>query len=174
MVQADTPSSGYWYGEGPDEQIGRGRRVLEAMRVYRAADVAMRRRTRNEMSMGDNELLALRLILREDGKDTPTTPSAVARYLGISTASTTTLLDRLERSGHVERKPHPTDRRRVVLHATDRTNEEVRQTLGQMHKRMMDATHDLSPDDAAAIVRFLEGMTQAVDKIDAHPAHEED
>ncbi|MEV8267820.1 MarR family transcriptional regulator [Microbacterium sp. NPDC076911] len=169
MVNDDSTGSGYWYDTGRDQQIERGRRVLEAMRVCRAADVAMRRRTRNEMAMGDNELLALRLILRQDGKGTPTTPSEVANYLGITTASTTSLLDRLESSGHVVRSPHPTDRRRVVLHPTERTNDEVRKTLGEMHKRMMDATHGLSDDDAVAIVRFLESMTQAVDEIDSHP-----
>ncbi|WP_396667182.1 MarR family winged helix-turn-helix transcriptional regulator [Microbacterium sp. R86528] len=168
MVNDDSASRGYWYDAGIDRQVERGRRVLEAMRVYRAADVAMRRRTRNEMAMGDNELLALRLILRQDGKGTRTTPSEVASYLGITTASTTSLLDRLERSGHVERRPHPTDRRRVVLLPTERTNDEVRKTLGDMHKRMMDATHDLSDDDAVAIVRFLDAMTHAVDQIDRH------
>ncbi|MGZ0712417.1 MarR family winged helix-turn-helix transcriptional regulator (plasmid) [Coraliomargarita sp. W4R53] len=167
MGDDKTLGDGYWYASPRDAG---GKRVLEAMRVYRAADIAMRRRTRNEMSMGDNELLALRLILREGRKGTPTTPSAVARYLGISTASTTTLLDRLERSDHVERKPHPSDRRRVVLHATQHTDEEVRKTLGEMHKRMMDATQDLSEADATVIVRFLENMTQAVDEMVTKPS----
>ncbi|MDE0546523.1 MarR family winged helix-turn-helix transcriptional regulator [Microbacterium sp. C7(2022)] len=159
---AQDTRDGYWYA---GEDAARGRRVLEAMRVYRAADMAMRRRTRDDMAMGDNELLALRFILRAERQGVAVSPSDVARYLGISTASTTALVDRLVRSDHVSRAPHPSDRRMVVLHATPHTDDEVRKTLGAMHERMMDATRGLSDDDADVIISFLEHMTKAIDQI---------
>jgi hypothetical protein len=39
--------------------------------------------------------------------------------LGISTASTTNLLDRLTASGRLTRSPHPRDRRSLVVRATE-------------------------------------------------------
>jgi DNA-binding MarR family transcriptional regulator len=36
----------------------------------------------------------------------------------VTTATLTGILDTLERNGYIERKPHPSDRRRVNLHLT--------------------------------------------------------
>ena len=61
----------------------------------------MRRRTRQAMSMGENEVLVLRFLIRAATRAGTVTPTDIARYLGISTASTTALIDRLEQSGHI-------------------------------------------------------------------------
>ena len=46
------------------------------------------------------------------------TPKQAGEYLGLSTGATTSLIDRLERHGHLERRPNPADRRSVLLHLT--------------------------------------------------------
>jgi DNA-binding MarR family transcriptional regulator len=49
------------------------------------------------------------------------TPSEVSRYTGLSSGATTALLDRLERSGLIERRRNPNDRRSshiVLVEAT--------------------------------------------------------
>ena len=57
-----TPGShGYWYGD--DGSHRDAVQVLEALRAYRAAETAMRRRTRDSMGMGETDLLALRHLL---------------------------------------------------------------------------------------------------------------
>ncbi|HBS73426.1 MAG TPA: MarR family transcriptional regulator, partial [Microbacterium sp.] len=56
--------SAYWYGEDRDDRRERAVALLQAFRLYRAAEVAMRRRTREAMSMGENDLLVLRYLLR--------------------------------------------------------------------------------------------------------------
>ena len=53
----DRPGS-YWYADDD----ARSTSVMEAMRSYRAAEVAMRRRTQQSMDMGENELLVLRFL----------------------------------------------------------------------------------------------------------------
>lgn len=142
-----------------------GRRVLESLRLYRAADAAMRRRTQDEMSMGDNELLAMRMIIRQTRDDETTTPTDVARYLGITTTATTVLLDKLEKAGHIARTAHPRDRRMIALVATAHSVEEVRTTLGNAQQRMLSATRGLSDRSADAIVEFLDEMTRTVDQV---------
>ena len=144
-----------------------GRRVLEALRVYQAADSAMRRRTRQAMSMGENEVLVLRFLIRAATQERTVTPTDIARYLGISTASTTALIDRLEQSGHIARTRHPTDRRSVIISATVQADDEVRTVLGEMDHRMMAATRGLTDAESEIIVAFLERMQAAADDVAA-------
>ncbi|GAA3032174.1 MarR family transcriptional regulator [Microbacterium dextranolyticum] len=140
---------------------------MEALRSYRAAEVAMRRRTQQSMDMGENELLVLRFLARARLRDEAVTPVTLSRYLGITSASTTALLDRLEKSGHITRAPNPADRRSVLITSTDRSDAEVRHTLAAMHDRMMSVVRDMGPDERATVIEFLDAMRSAVDQIDA-------
>ncbi len=161
----------YWYGDTASDRRQRHKAVLEALRIYRAAEVAMRRRTRDSMSMGENELLVLRYLLR--GTPGGVRPGELTRYLGLSTASTTALLDRLERSGHVVRVANPDDRRSVFIQSTPRADAEVRETLGNMHGRMLAAVIDMPPEESSIVVGFLRRMSDAVDGVAVEDAADE-
>lgn len=158
---ADMPT--YWYGQENADRRTRSKAVLEALRVYRAAEMAMRRRTRESMAMGENELLVLRYLLRDPSHGVR--PGELTRYLGLSTASTTAILDRLERSGHLTRVANPDDRRSIFVRATERADVEVRETLGNMHDRMLAAVIDMTPDESSAVMAFLHRMSEAVDGV---------
>lgn len=164
---ADERSSGYWYS---DDRTRRGVAVLNALRDYRAAEAAMRRRTRSAMRMGETDLLAIRFLLKREGEGRTVSPKDLAAHLGISSASTTVLIDRLVRSGHVERRPHPTDRRALVIAPTIASDDEVRATLGEMHRRMIDVAEGLDADEAGTVLVFLERMCDAVDSVSEEPA----
>ncbi|WP_312678019.1 MarR family transcriptional regulator [Microbacterium sp.] len=161
-VTPEQPAS-YWYVEDD----ARSTSVMEAMRSYRAAEVAMRRRTQQAMDMGENELLVLRFLARARLRGESVTPIALSRYLGITSASTTALLDRLERSGHVSRGPNPTDRRSVLVTLSEKSDDEIRHTLSAMHERMMAIVRGMDPDQRATVIGFLDAMREAVDQIDA-------
>ncbi|TDL45976.1 MarR family winged helix-turn-helix transcriptional regulator [Microbacterium oleivorans] len=156
-------TAGYWYDESPGQRE-RARRVLEALRTYRAAESAMRRRTRDSMSMGENELLALRYLLRQP--DHSARPAELVKYLGVTSASITTMLDRLEKTGRIERLANPADRRSIFVKATTHANEEVRETLGRMHGLMYDVAVGMSPEAQEHVVDFLRRMSDAVDGVD--------
>ncbi len=158
---AEQPAS-YWYVDDD----ARSTSVMEAMRAYRAAEVAMRRRTQQSMDMGENELLVLRYLTRARLRGEAVTPVALSRYLGITSASTTALLDRLERSGHITRSPNPADRRSVHIAASEKSETEVRETLAAMHDRMMSVVRDMDADARATVIDFLDAMREAVDQID--------
>lgn len=164
-MNSDTAAaSGYWYG--PDERLDPPTAVLQALRGYRAAEVATRRSTRDSMGMGETDLLALRYLLRAEAAGERMGPKDLSRKLGITTASTTSLIDRLVGSGHVRREPHPTDRRSLVIVPTSVTDSEVRATLGEMHRRMLAVAEELSVEDSRVIVSFLRRMTEALNE---HP-----
>jgi DNA-binding MarR family transcriptional regulator len=165
MVRMSTSSeqpASYWYADDD----ARSTSVMEAMRSYRAAEVAMRRRTQNSMDMGENELLVLRFLARARLRGEGVTPVTLSRYLGITSASTTALLDRLVKSGHVTRSPNPDDRRSVLIASSEKSDAEVRATLAAMHDRMMAVVRDMRPDERATVIDFLDAMRVAVDRID--------
>lgn len=157
---AESQAHGYWY-DGRSERE-RAREVLEALRTYRAAERAMRRRTRDEMSMGENELLALRYLFRQP--DHAAQPVALIEYLGISPAATSVLIDRLERSGHVQRERSAADEPSVVR-ATAHADEDVRQTLGRMHELMYAVAAGMDAPAQANVTQFLRAMADAVDAV---------
>lgn len=161
-------SSGYWFA-GRSERV-EGVDVLNLLRKYRSAEAAMRRRTRESMGMGETDLLALRYLLQAERTGAQLKPKDLAERLGISSASTTILLDRLERSGHLKRAPHPSDRRALVIVPTMGAEHEVRTTLGHMHDRMLEVADALEPEDAAVVATFLQGMVDAVERADHHEA----
>lgn len=160
-TSSEQPAS-YWYADDD----ARSTSVMEAMRSYRAAEVAMRRRTEQSMDMGENELLVLRFLARARLRGEPVTPVTLSRYLGITSASTTALLDRLEKSGHVTRAPNPGDRRSVLIASSEKSDAEIRQTLAAMHDRMMAVVREMGPEQRTTVIDFLDAMRDAVDRID--------
>ncbi|WP_431031165.1 MarR family winged helix-turn-helix transcriptional regulator [Plantibacter sp. RU18] len=158
--------AGYWYGaDAATTSTG----VLEALRRYREAEQAMRRRTRASMGMGETDMIVVRHLLLARRQHRDLTAGDLAGLLQISTASTTALIDRLERSGHVRRERHPQDRRSTRVVATIATDDEVRATLGAMHRNMMAVAEALSPAEAEVVARFLTGMVDAVAAVDVGP-----
>lgn len=172
MDNTRADSSRYWYGAAEEDRRRRAVDVLQAFRVYRAAEIAMRRRTRESMSMGENELLVLRYLLKANTEGRSVSPSELTRYLGVSTASTTAIIDRLEKSGHVKRTPHPSDRRSIHVVATAESDAEVRATLGRMHERMMSAVIDMTPEESEIVIACLARLQEAVDEVDPHESGE--
>jgi DNA-binding MarR family transcriptional regulator len=144
--------------------------ILRALLDYRASEEAMRRRTGDSMRMGASDLQALRFLLKAQGEGQIVSGRDLANHLGMTSASVTALLDRLTKSGHVHRTPHPANRRSNMITATPGSDEEVRQTLGAMHTRMLDAARSLDATDAEVVRSFLAAMTIAVDDIDRTPA----
>jgi DNA-binding MarR family transcriptional regulator len=144
--------------------------LIATLLEYRSAEEAMRRRTGDSMRMGVTDLQALRFLLRAQGEKRPVTGRDLADHLGMTSASVTAMLDRLTKSGHVLRTPHPTNRRSNLVTATPGSDDEVRHTLGEMHKRMMATARALPATDAALVRDFLEKMTVVVDGIDRSAA----
>lgn len=163
----DTPKQlpeqdGYWYG--PDPEHPKARAVLDAVRSYRAAETLVRRRTQDAMGMNENDLLAMRCLMQARQAGGSLGPKDLSRLLGISTASTTALIDRLERGGYVRRRARPNDRRAWEIVPTDASDADVRETVGDMHRRMMQAAAELSPEEAGIVISFMDRLRSALEE----------
>ena len=153
-------ASAYWYPEGHEATAVD---VLDLLRRYRAAESDMRARTRTSMQMNETDMVALRHLLRAQREGRVVRQRGLSSMLEISSASVTALVDRLERSGHVARQPHPTDRRAVVVVATPETDREVRETMGELHRRMIAVVDGMTGEQLGAVAQFLAGMVDAVE-----------
>jgi DNA-binding MarR family transcriptional regulator len=148
--------------EEPDGTAHGPSAVLKALRDYRAAEVSTRRSTRDSTGMGETDLIALRYLLRAQTVGEQVGPKDLSRILQITTASTTTLIDRLVDSGHVRREPHPTDRRSLVVVPTVAADSEIRTALGAQNAKMLAVAEELSAEEARIVISFLRRMGEAV------------
>ncbi|WP_246093066.1 MarR family winged helix-turn-helix transcriptional regulator [Subtercola boreus] len=151
---------------GPDP-VQDDTNVLEALHMYRAAEAAMRRRTGSAMGLGDNDLLALRFILDQRAAGHPVASKDITRYLGISSASTTVLIRRLESGGFIERRENSADRRSSEIVPTQAAEGDTGPLLAVAQNHMAAATQTLTAEEARIVSRFLTTMRTTVDGIGA-------
>lgn len=138
--------------------------VLDAMRRWRDAERLMSEASQRYMKLGASDMRALRMLIAAQHQNVAVTPSAMAGHLGISTASTTKLLDRLERGGHIVRRPHPDDRRSLVIEVTDETRRAARDTVGREHARRFDVVAALTPEQRRTIAHFFDAMAATAER----------
>lgn len=143
-----------------EDEVAQIVRVLVGMRRWREAETALSVQSRNHMRLNETDMKALRYLVMAKNQNVVATPGLLAEHLNISTAATTKLLDRLAAAGHIERSPHPTDRRAVMVTITQRTHEEVRDTVGRSHARRFDVAARLSPDEREVVIRFLNNLSE--------------
>jgi DNA-binding MarR family transcriptional regulator len=148
---------GYWY-----DNTAATTAILHALRRFRRADQEMRRRMSADMDMNVSDMQALQHVIAAEAQGEPATPRDLSALLGISSASTTKLLDRLSASGHLERHPHPTDRRALVLRSTPFAHSEIRARMQRMHSGMEQAAAAVPPESRAAVVALLDAMASAM------------
>ncbi|GAC67255.1 MarR family winged helix-turn-helix transcriptional regulator [Gordonia soli] len=98
----------------------------------------------------------------------PATPGVLAGELGdLNSATTTALVDRLERAGLVRRGRDVTDRRRVLLSVTDDAHRLGESFFGSLIADTRRSLDDFDDDEIAAVDRFLALVD---DRIRAHRA----
>lgn len=149
------PHAGY-----DDAELDQIVAVLEAMRAWRAAERRTSEATRRYMKLGETDMRALRFLLAVQRHGEIATPSMLARHLGISTASVTKMMDRLEEQGHLRRDRHPADRRSSTIEITEETAAAARRTVGHTHVGRIQAVAELTAEERDIVTRFLTTLAQ--------------
>ncbi|GAB4086280.1 MarR family transcriptional regulator [Myceligenerans cantabricum] len=144
-----------------DQALDQVVRVLEALRGWRETERRMREAAQRYMRLGETDMRALRYVIAMQNHGRVVTPGAIAAHLGITTASTTKLIDRLAAAGHVRRFPHPTDRRSVAIEVSEETRHAARESVGRAHARRFDAAARLTPPERDVVIGFLEDLARS-------------
>jgi DNA-binding MarR family transcriptional regulator len=141
----------------PEPAAARQLDVREATRLLRDfLDVseAFERALGTELEVNKTDLEAMEHLLMSG----PLSPSELARRLGISTASTTTAIDRLVALDHVTREPHPSDRRGVLVVPREASRARAMARLLPMIFGVDAELDRFSADEQDAITRYLRGV----------------
>lgn len=97
-------------------------------------------------------------------------PVELGNRLSIRSASATALVDRLEQAGHVQRRRHDTDRRRIVIEPTADGEAAAYATFAPLGDALDAAAEDFTAAERAAIARYLQRVTAALESYSAtHP-----
>lgn len=148
--------------------------LMRAMGGMRDAEQKLSEASLRYMKLNQTDMRALHFLIACENSGAVATPGAIAAHLGISTASTTKLLDRLERGGHITRSPHPSDRRALAIAITPTTRRSAIETVGRQHARRFTAAARLSPAEREIVIRFLADVTTEIAIGDEPWANSED
>jgi DNA-binding MarR family transcriptional regulator len=127
-------------------------RLARRMRAERAAQGL-------QPELSDSQLAALAALEKRT-----MTPGELAEYEKVQPPSITRVIASLEERGLIQRMPHPSDRRQVVLTVTDQGRDVVRQVRQLREAWLARRLRDLTPEERAALrdaVPILEKLSQS-------------
>ena len=107
--------------------------------------------------LSTSELHSLRHLM-----DTPMGPVELARALGVTSAASSGVVDRLVARGHATRRPHLDDGRRTEVVITETGRVEVFAMLAPMFAGLAQLDSSLSDDERVVVERYLRGATAAM------------
>ena len=137
--------------------------VMAALGALRESEDKLSEASLAYMKLGRTDMRALHFLIVSENQGTVATPGAIAAHLRITTPSTTKLLDRLERGGHITRSIHPSDRRAFAITITPETREAAFRTVGAQQAKRFHAAARLTSDERAVVTRFLHDMAAEID-----------
>lgn len=138
-------------------QIGR---LMRALSDLRAAEERLSEASQQYMKLSQQDMGAIHYLIVADNRGAMVTPGMLAAHLDISPASTTKLLNRLERGAHITREVHHSDRRAFIVRVTPATAKTAMETVGRQQAKRFNSAARLSVSEREVVIGFLQDMTQ--------------
>ena len=130
----------------------RAHRATELIREIVDVSEAFEAHVGRQLTVNPTDLQAMEHLIQSG----PLSPTELSRRLGISTAATTAVIDRLVALDHASRTQHPTDRRGVVVVPNPRSVERAMGTLMPMIAGIDGVIQQFDPEDQHVITDYLE------------------
>lgn len=99
--------------------------------------------------------------------ESPLSPHKIAERLIISRATVTGLIDSLERQGYVQRRPHPSDRRMLLVEVTETGREVANRFRPIVHHQQKQWLEILSDDEQQRLIDSLQQVQASLLDSDA-------
>ena len=110
--------------------------------------------------LSTSELHSLRHLMRG-----PVGPVELAKLLGVTSAASSGVVDRLTGRGHAERHSHLGDKRRTEVVITEQGRAEVLARLRPMFEGLAALDSTLSDEERIVVDRYLRGATAALRRL---------
>ena len=89
-------------------------------------------------------------------------PVELSHLLGVTSAASSGVVDRLAARGHVRRRPHHADGRRTQVEVTTTGRAEIDALLAPMRHRLAEVDAALTDEERAVVERYLSEVTEAL------------
>ncbi|MCR8645224.1 MarR family transcriptional regulator [Paenibacillus sp. N1-5-1-14] len=129
------------------------------MRSLGSRTVLYQQNVASSLGLYNNDFLAVD-ILRNKG---PITAGELSKLTGLATGSVTTLIDRLEKYGYVQRQNDPNDRRKVIIVPIYEEKEDVSETYHTLHEAMINLAASYTDEELALINAFLDKASDVIE-----------
>ncbi|MDN5790611.1 MAG: MarR family winged helix-turn-helix transcriptional regulator [Micrococcales bacterium] len=110
--------------------------------------------------LSTSELHSLRHLMRG-----PLGPVELAHELGVTSAASSGVVDRLCKRGHAERRGHPSDGRRTQVVITDSGRAEVMARMRPMFEGLAELDNALDDEERELVERYLRGATASLRRL---------
>lgn len=130
--------------------------VLFAARDSGIASILFRNALAQCQDLNLTESLCLTML----GIRGSSSPGELARYSGLTSGATTTLLDRLEKRGIIRREPNPRDRRALRIVIEDSYAEQSKKLVAAVQLAHRELISSYGMEELRLIKGFLEGFTE--------------
>lgn len=134
------------------------KKVFLAARDQGISSVLFRNATSRRLGLNATDAECLSFLTMH----TVATPTELAAYTGLTSGSTTAMLDRLERAGFIIRKPNPNDRRGVLVEAHRHYMELARPLVVGVQQSHHELLAKYTEEELVVIADFLNGFTKNV------------
>lgn len=130
----------------------RARRATELIREFFEVSQDFEAHVGRQLTVNPTDLQAMEHLIMNG----PLSPTDLSKRLGISTAATTSVVDRLVALDHATRTQHPTDRRGVVVVPNPRSVERAMGTLMPMIMGVDGVLDEFTDEEQAVVTQYLE------------------
>ncbi|KHL03284.1 hypothetical protein LK10_09410 [Sinomonas humi] len=117
---------------------------------------------RRQHGLARNDIHAINAVVEAERTGGVATPGELRERLVLSSAAMTAVLDRLEASGHLERRHSAEDRRQVLLAATPSARETGREMFDPMVQHMLPILSEYTPEQIALVTGMIRQLTLAI------------
>lgn len=128
-----------------------------------AAMASLRHRLRDHLGVAGIELSIVQFVSRSESGDRPVRVKDLSSHLGITGPAVTNAVDRLERAGHLRRRPNPDDGRSRLIELTDDSRTKYHAAMDSTNEHLHDLMASFSDRDKARFVRIIDRVIDALD-----------
>ncbi len=133
-------------------------KVLMAARDNGISSILFRNALAKKLGLNLTESLCLTIL----GVSGTSTPTEIAKFTGLTSGSTTTMLDRLEKRKFIKRKSNPDDRRGVLIEVNDQYAKQAQKLVSGIQKAHRELIDSYSEAELKIIEDFLTRFTKNI------------
>jgi DNA-binding MarR family transcriptional regulator len=130
-------------------------KVILGARQYGINNVLFRNAIGERLGLHVTDMECLGLLFHKN----ISTPSEIAKQTGLTSGATTAMLDRLEKSGLIQRRPNPDDRRGTLIVLVESGTQKVGPLFASARQAQQELVSSYTEQELEIIANFFERST---------------